>query len=386
MKLHIVKAGETLTALSDKYGATLEQLKAVNVHIEDFASPLTPGSKVKIPAGRVVIQGLIEDIPSSVQPGSAARNEPVEKKENEAANAAANAGANEAVLAAAENEAAAENVNAPMPYQTLQPMPIQGYPGVGGAGMSPNAFKTDLSDSAYSPLNVPLTKASDEAVPPYMAYPAPSYEAGAYAAAPAGGHGGYLQEAGLLPYGVGYVAAGPAAQPFPYPQMGTETYGSGTFGVPGAYNPYIPFIQPEAMQSYAFPYDNSPAGWTSPYVYGANPYMMLPEANASPGCGCGKRNKPQLPYALPLVSAAGLQPQSQATVSGFPPTEEARGTISPVTPQQEEASRPDEATKLIKKSGARVNASRSDAVKAFVKRAKRKRKQPKLGSKPWVQN
>lgn len=382
MKLHIVKTGETLAALTDKYGVGLEELSAANPQIQ-AADPLAPGSKVKIPAGKVTIQGFPEEA------APAHRNEP-----EAAVIAAENPAVNAAAAAAADNKApdtAFENAvkplgdsNGPALADNLQPMPIEGYPGVVGPGAAskPTAFKTDLSDTAYSPLNVKLTPGKEEAVPPYASFPTQAYEAGAYTGAYPSHHSHHY---GYQGHGAQAFAVPQQAVPAAYGGYGQpEAYSA--FGAQGAHHPYGVYGQPAfPVQPFGAPFEPG----VSPYIYGANPYMTMPDTRQSGECGCGGSGRQRLPYALPLGSAAGVQQpaqgQSQAGVSGFPFADEAFGAISPVQGQGSEAEEPKAMPKAKQKRKLRAPASRTDAVKAFVKRTKGRRKQPKLGSRPWVQ-
>jgi len=54
MKIHIVQSGETLEDLSARYGVSAAKLKEFNPQLSD-GDKLTPGTKVKMPTGRVKV-------------------------------------------------------------------------------------------------------------------------------------------------------------------------------------------------------------------------------------------------------------------------------------------------------------------------------------------
>jgi hypothetical protein len=54
MKIHIVQSGETLNDLSTRYGVSIATLKEFNPQLSD-GDGLTPGTKVKMPTGRVKV-------------------------------------------------------------------------------------------------------------------------------------------------------------------------------------------------------------------------------------------------------------------------------------------------------------------------------------------
>ncbi|MDN4593904.1 LysM peptidoglycan-binding domain-containing protein [Polycladomyces subterraneus] len=55
MKIHIVQSGETLNDLSARYGVSIDKLNELNPQLSD-GNGLTPGTKVKIPTGRVKVK------------------------------------------------------------------------------------------------------------------------------------------------------------------------------------------------------------------------------------------------------------------------------------------------------------------------------------------
>jgi morphogenetic protein associated with SpoVID len=55
MKIHVVKRGDTLWNLAEKYGVDFEQLKKINSHLAD-PDNLMPGMKVKIPTNAVPVK------------------------------------------------------------------------------------------------------------------------------------------------------------------------------------------------------------------------------------------------------------------------------------------------------------------------------------------
>lgn len=54
MKIHIVQSGETLNDLSARYGVSIAKLNELNPQLSD-GDGLTPGTKVKMPTGRVKV-------------------------------------------------------------------------------------------------------------------------------------------------------------------------------------------------------------------------------------------------------------------------------------------------------------------------------------------
>lgn len=68
MKIHIVRQGETLVYLAKKYNTPLERLLEANPQLSDSESQeLQPGSKVKIPTGKIPLSSKPLDLKPQVE-------------------------------------------------------------------------------------------------------------------------------------------------------------------------------------------------------------------------------------------------------------------------------------------------------------------------------
>ncbi|WP_044640525.1 LysM peptidoglycan-binding domain-containing protein [Risungbinella massiliensis] len=76
MRIHIARFGDTLSDLAIRYQLSEEKILHANPHLEDPAD-LTPGSKVRIPTGRVVVEKKTHDETES-KPTEEITNESIE--------------------------------------------------------------------------------------------------------------------------------------------------------------------------------------------------------------------------------------------------------------------------------------------------------------------
>lgn len=56
MKIHVVRQGDTLVDLTQKYNVPLERILEVNPDMNEETEVLTTGTKVRIPTGKISLQ------------------------------------------------------------------------------------------------------------------------------------------------------------------------------------------------------------------------------------------------------------------------------------------------------------------------------------------
>jgi len=359
MKLHIAKDGDSIDALSKKYGVASERIRAANPQLSD-AEPLTRGMKVKIPTGPVYMTSA-----EAAQPAPAVEGE---------ANDAANEAAAEPVQAVAPSAAA--NATASVPE----------------AEAVNDVLTSALPTAAES---VPATKEGAEAKAvvsgtPYAAeLPAPFPQADADANTLPAYYKTDLPAAGnLSPLHVPWSGMhdGPAEHPFaplptPVVPAGAPTYYPGPFGYGAAPAPFGAFgtNDPSTYATYGALPDRFPPAFPGP-IPGAFPAAYPGFAVAAHDCGCGGPSTARLPYALPLRGGDRSEGErafaSAASAPAQPAPETASGAQQPAPEAAPTKSRP-------AKKKARVS-SRDDALRSFLKRASGARRPSKRKSRPWV--
>jgi len=398
MKLHIAKAGDTISALAVRYGIEPERILAANPGLAD-ADALTKGAKVKIPSGSVamiaarteaaaaapgpedgasVAPAAYAELPASVPDAAATANEASAANANEANEALApyaNA-ANEALTA---NEASANAANEALaPYAPNDAVPTAYWSGPNEAFLpGANAPNEAFLSGAASPFANAATTYPFAGVEP-LAYTSglpnaePSLPAHYKTELPAANQSPLHTKWSGMQDGL----AVPPYAPFPTPAVPAGAPLSAAFP-PFGFDP-----------SFAPPAPPFPPLGAFPQAYGAMP-EPYPGAfpGAAPGapisrggCGCGKGTPGyRLPYAFPDRSApsqaddearaaAAAEPLSRAT------TEPEGDAVRYATGRPEPKRKPPE---------ARVS-SRNDRLRTFLKKAATVRKTPKRGSKPWI--
>lgn len=223
------------------------------------------------------------------------------------------------------------------------------------AEQHPAAFKSNMQQSAYSPLHVNLPGFEEEAVHPFAQFPTQAVEAGAY-----------MHPFGAFPE---VPLAAPFGQPFPPFPLGMGPADQGFF--PG--QAIAPFgVLPTAPLM--------PAAGGFPAYPAAHPGTMTYPVYGMPlhDCGCGGiRTRPPLPYALPLSDQGA---QETAEIRGFP------AEIQPEAAKADDSVSDDEAKKAKSPKSKKEASvpSRRETVRKFLSTRKPKSKPARQENKPWI--
>lgn len=425
MKIHIVKEGDTLYSLSEKYNVDLEKIVAANPEIIE-PSRVEPGKKVKIPKGPVSPKAAVTAPQKPKTDLEAEKYFPPVPKKAEMPEKISPAEAKPPAAEAPKAEVPAEKKVSPAAKIVTAPKapePKAAAPKV-QLGKSPDV--TPLPGAQLPMFGAPMQQHVPQAVfpgamvpatAPYLPpvgfgmpaqYPAPFPQAMMgypFTAAPEQLPMAFktdMQHSAHSPLNVklkGYDegAVHPFAQ-FPTPAVEAGAFTNPHFGTP-SFTQGVPFDQPyQPFGTFAAP---GAMGQSFNPAFGFQPFGMMPATPFTQGfpgaavqheypfgamhsaafgfpmadCGCGGMHKrPPLPYALPSTETAS----DSASVSGFP-AEPLESTDASLIQAEETiaASKPGENSK---------KRSRAEAVRRFLGKTKANRKSARRESRPWIYN
>ncbi|WP_309120390.1 hypothetical protein [Paenibacillus sp.] len=358
MKLHIAKDGDSINALSEKYGVARERILAANPQLGGTEA-LARGAKVKIPTGPVFMSAS----------GGARQPEPIAPYA-----AAAFAGHRQETQAQAAAEPAAELPEPTLPTTTASMPTVSTLPTVPSAPPIASMPSVPTASNAPTAASAPAMNSASPTISPAGSESLPSY----YKTEPAVGDQSplHVQWSGMND--------GPAAEhpfaPLPTPVVpaGAPTFYPGPFGyghVPAA-PPYGAFgpTDPSAFATYGAIPEPFPSPFPSPFP---PPFQGHPSP-ASHDCGCGGPAVSRLPYALPLRGgeerAYASAAQGQAPEAA--PTAGTAETAPPAAKAEAKKAR-------SRKKNACVSSS-DDLLRSFLKRASGVRRSSRRKSRPWV--